>query len=77
VYVLYTLVRAAGFVVEVVADQQKTIFRADSKNKGRFITSGLWAWSRHPNYAGEIVLWIGQFVLCSSSFSAFDWLCAL
>ncbi len=49
----------AGFTLEVVADRQKSAFRADSANRGRFITSGVWAWSRHPNYFGEIVLWIG------------------
>ncbi len=49
----------SGFVVEVVADRQKSAFRADSANEGGFITTGLWAWSRHPNYFGEILLWIG------------------
>lgn len=53
------LVWIAGFAIEVVSDQQKTAFKADPKNKGKFIDSGLWAWSRHPNYFGEIVLWIG------------------
>ena len=48
-----------GFVVEAVADRQKRQFRADPANRGRFIQHGLWAWSRHPNYLGEIVLWLG------------------
>jgi len=48
-----------GFVIEVTADRQKRRFRANPKNFGRFIPSGLWAWSRHPNYFGEIVLWSG------------------
>ena len=50
---------AAAFVIEVTADAQKTRFRAAPENRDRFIASGLWAWSRHPNYFGEIVLWIG------------------
>ena len=48
-----------GFVLEAVADNQKRAFRSDPANRDRFITSGLWAWSRHPNYVGEITLWVG------------------
>lgn len=53
------LVWLAGFGIEAVADAQKRRFRADPANRGRFISTGLWAWSRHPNYVGEIVLWVG------------------
>ncbi|WP_209349423.1 DUF1295 domain-containing protein [Pontixanthobacter sp. CEM42] len=48
-----------GFAVEVIADRQKGAFRNDSANEVKFIQSGLWAWSQHPNYFGEIVLWAG------------------
>lgn len=54
-----SLVWLVGFAVEVIADRQKSAFNANPANKGRFISSGLWAWSRHPNYFGEIVLWTG------------------
>jgi len=54
-----TAVWTTGFVIEAVADRQKAVFRADPANRDRFITTGLWAWSRHPNYCGEILLWIG------------------
>ena len=53
------LVWLIGFVIEVVADAQKSRFNADPANKGKFIRTGLWSRSRHPNYFGEIVLWIG------------------
>jgi steroid 5-alpha reductase family enzyme len=49
----------AGFAIEAAADAQKRRFRADPANRDRFIRTGLWAWSRHPNYFGEILLWIG------------------
>lgn len=48
-----------GFAIEVVADSQKSKFRKNSQNKGKFITVGLWSISRHPNYFGEIMLWLG------------------
>jgi len=53
------LVWVFGFGIEVVADRQKSQFKADPENDGKFINLGLWSWSRHPNYFGEIVLWIG------------------
>lgn len=49
----------AGFSIEVIADRTKSRFRADPANRDRFIDEGIWAWSRHPNYFGEIVLWTG------------------
>lgn len=48
-----------GFVFEVVADQQKIRFRAEPQNAQKYIQTGLWAWSQHPNYFGEILLWAG------------------
>jgi steroid 5-alpha reductase family enzyme len=53
------LVWLAGLGFEAAADAQKGKFRKDPQNKDRFIQSGLWAWSRHPNYFGEILLWVG------------------
>lgn len=50
---------AVGLTMETVADQQKRAFKADERNKGRYIDSGLWSVSRHPNYFGEITLWTG------------------
>lgn len=52
-----------GFGIEVAADSQKSKWRENPENKGKFIDVGLWAWSRHPNYFGEIVIWIGMAIL--------------
>lgn len=60
-----------GLAIEIIADYQKTIFRKDEKNKDNFIKTGLWALSRHPNYLGEIILWLGISVISFSSLS--DW----
>ena len=48
-----------GISIEVIADAQKSRFRSDSSNRHSFISTGLWAWSQHPNYFGEILLWTG------------------
>ena len=57
----------SGFLIEVIADIQKTKFRSISDNKEKFITSGLWSYSRHPNYFGEISLWLGVAIISFSS----------
>lgn len=62
-----------GFLVEVVADQQKSRFKADPANEGKFINVGLWAWSRHPNYFGEIVIWIGMAVIALPVLQGMQW----
>ena len=61
--VIGLLVWAFGFAIEVAADTQKSRFRARSEHKDEFIHTGLWAWSRHPNYFGEIVLWTGVAII--------------
>ena len=63
-----------GFSIEIIADHQKTIFRKDEKNKDKFISTGLWAYSRHPNYFGEIMLWFGISVMSFSSLSGLQYL---
>jgi steroid 5-alpha reductase family enzyme len=68
------LVWVVGFTIEVVADIQKSRFRADPKNKGKFIKSGLWGWSRHPNYFGEILLWIGIAIIVLPVLRGWQWI---
>ncbi|WP_296718573.1 DUF1295 domain-containing protein [Erythrobacter sp.] len=63
-----------GFAFEVLADEQKRRFKADPANRGRFITTGLWAWSQHPNYFGEITLWTGILVIALPQLSGWSWL---
>ena len=63
----------AGFSIEVVADRQKSAFKKDPSNEGRFISTGLWAWSRHPNYFGEITLWTGVAVMALPILSGWRW----
>ncbi|MBT3559811.1 MAG: DUF1295 domain-containing protein [Flavobacteriaceae bacterium] len=58
-----------GFLVEVMADNQKTKFRSSPENKDKFITTGLWSYSRYPNYLGEITLWTGVSIMSFSSLS--------
>jgi steroid 5-alpha reductase family enzyme len=62
-----------GFSVEATADAQKSRFRADPENKGKFIDIGLWARSRHPNYFGEIVLWVGVAIIALPILSGWQW----
>ena len=52
-----------GFSFEAIADEQKRRFKSDKKNKDAFISTGLWGLSRHPNYFGEILLWVGMAVI--------------
>lgn len=60
-----TILWIMGFAFEVVADRQKSRFRANPANKDKFIASGLWSLSRHPNYFGEILLWFGIAVIAA------------
>src|SRR6056300_543320 len=73
-FVLGLVMFAFGFVVEVIADNQKTAFRAIPSNKDAFINEGLWSRSRHPNYFGEITLWAEITVMSISTFESMNYL---
>ena len=62
-FYLGLLIWFIGFLFEVVADEQKRKFRNIKDNKDQFISSGLWSFSRHPNYFGEILIWIGMAII--------------
>ena len=61
-----------GFIIEIIADNQKTKFRSNPENKDKFIDSGLWKFSRHPNYMGEILLWLGISIISLSSLEGLE-----
>ncbi len=67
------LVWLVGFAIEVAADAQKGAFSAKPENKGRFIQTGLWARSRHPNYFGEIMLWVGVAIIALPVLRGWGW----
>lgn len=56
-----------GFLIETVADYQKFVFMQNNKDKKKWIHSGLWKYSRHPNYFGEMLCWIGIYIFVLSS----------
>jgi len=62
-----------GFLIEVISDQQKTNFCNNPENKGKWIDQGLWYYSRHPNYFGEIVLWLGIAIMGTSIYQDGEW----
>ena len=65
---------SSGLAVEMVADIQKYRFNAAhaSGANANFIDVGLWSWSRHPNYVGEITLWSGLSVMCLAAHGVLD-----
>ena len=67
------LVWLFGFAFEVISDSQKSKFKADPANEGKFINVGLWSWSRHPNYFGEIILWIGVAIVAIPILQGWQW----
>ena len=56
-----------GFLFETVSDRQLARFKADPSNNGRVMDQGLWAYSRHPNYFGEFLVWWGFFLITLST----------
>lgn len=66
-----------GMTIEIVADAQKSAFRADPGNNDEFIRTGLWSRSRHPNYFGEIVIWVGVFLTAAPVLAGWQWVAIL
>ena len=73
IFYLGLLIWFIGILFEIIADEQKRSFRLNEKNRGKFISSGLWSISRHPNYFGEIILWIGIAIISLPTLSGFQY----
>ncbi len=61
------LIWLAGLLIETIADVQKYRFKANPRHKDHWLDAGLWSHSRHPNYFGEISMWIGIFIFAAPS----------
>ncbi len=57
----------AGLVFETIGDAQLRRFKADPANHGKVLATGIWAWTRHPNYFGDACMWWGLFVLAAAN----------
>lgn len=57
--ILATILVASGIATESAADYQLSVFRRDPVNRTKVLNTGLWAYSRHPNYFGDAVVWVG------------------
>ena len=73
IFYLGLLIWFIGILFEIVADEQKRRFRLNEENRGKYISSGLWSISRHPNYFGEIILWIGIAIISLPTLSGFQY----
>uniref|UniRef100_A0A2N9IMP7 Uncharacterized protein n=1 Tax=Fagus sylvatica TaxID=28930 RepID=A0A2N9IMP7_FAGSY len=71
------IIWSVGFLVEAAADQQKLVFKNSPENRGKWCNVGLWQYSRHPNYFGEIFLWWGVFVASTPVLEGAEWLVIL
>ena len=74
IFFIGLIVFILGLSIEIIADYQKTVFRRNIENKDKFITTGLWSLSRHPNYFGEILLWTGIAVMSISSLQGLQYI---
>ncbi len=63
-----------GLTLETIADWQKFQFKNQLENRGQWIDSGLWRYSRHPNYFGEMLCWWGIFIFSIPFQSGWSWL---
>jgi len=75
----YPLIFASIFtilavIIETIADEQMRSFRSNKKNEGITMNKGLWKYSRHPNYFGEVMFWVGLYLMAFLSIKTPFWL---
>lgn len=75
IHLVGLVIFSVGFLFETIADRQLQSFRRDPANAGKVLDTGLWRWSRHPNYFGEAVLWWGFWLFALGQ--PFGWATAL
>ena len=71
--ILGTVVIVLSALLQLSADTQMQNFKKDPQNKGEIMKAGLWKYSRHPNYLGEIMVWWGTYLFYVQQFG-FDWI---
>ena len=73
-FIIGALLWIVWFLFEYIADRQMNIFRRDEWNKWKIIQSGLWRYSRHPNYFGELLMWWSLWVMSITNISSLIWI---
>ena len=68
------VIASAGFLIEALADYQKSNFKKKESSKGVPFTGGLYSIVQYPNYSGEILFWAGVFITTCNMLSGFQWL---
>ena len=71
---LASVITLIAVAIETIADEQMRSFRKDRSNSGTTMTKGLWYYSRHPNYFGEIMFWIGIYLMALFTIKTPVWL---
>ncbi len=69
IYYIGIIVWLIGFLFESIGDRQLRKFISDKSNKGKLMCTGLWAYTRHPNYFGEATMWWGIYFMCISNYN--------
>lgn len=69
-----SLFSVSAVIIETIADEQMREFRKDKLNKGKTMNKGLWRLSRHPNYFGEVMFWVGLYLMAVLTVETPNWL---